>query len=235
MPSDIELAKLLDDRTRARIPANSDMTLEEFRRAFYACGRLGRLPEPSTDRYFVSSLDDANMILRSTVSPTSTETCCSRPCLAWGDVPWRASDKAMGQSLELALAKPNTGTPARPVWRDILAGRADVLPPLPPRGMRSSRVVPNTTRENLSKKARTARCTKPIRSRRYGFNDLRRCVATSRDVGRHNHLTPRGEPARIFSSSPSSLSQCAGHAASRWKSGGAGVSPSGPGVALPFP
>jgi hypothetical protein len=58
--------------------------------------------------------------------------------LAWGDVAHRPADAAFGQLTEVALARINQGSPSRPVWRDILAGQANLLAPLPPRGMRSS-------------------------------------------------------------------------------------------------
>ena len=142
MPSDDELERLLTIVTDAvdmpRLDNPTPEILGEFRRAFFACGRLGRLPEPGADRYFVSSLDDANTILRSRHLSDINGDVLLAACLAWGDSRWRAPDKAMGQSLEVALAKPNTGTPARPVWREILARRADVLAPLPPRGMHAS-------------------------------------------------------------------------------------------------
>ena len=142
MPSDAELERLLAIVTETvdfpRLDSPSRNDLDEFRRAFYAVGRLGRLAEPDAGRDFVSSLDDANMILRSRHLSDVNGDVLLAACLAWGDVRWRGSDKNLGQMLEVALAKPNTGTPARPVWREILTGRADVLPPLPPRGMRSS-------------------------------------------------------------------------------------------------
>ena len=140
MPSAGELERLLEIVTEAvdlpRLTNPSRDDFDEFRRAFYACGRLGRLPEPSAGRYFVSSLDDSNMILRSRHLSDINGDMLLAAAIAWGDVSWRASDKNLGQTLEVALAKPNTGTPARPVWREILARRADVLPPLSPRGMR---------------------------------------------------------------------------------------------------
>jgi hypothetical protein len=146
MPSDDELERLLAIVTDAvdfpRLDSPSREILDEFRRAFYAVGRLGRLAEPDAGRDFVSSLDDANMILRSRHLSDVNGDVLLAACLAWGDLRWRGSDKNLGQMLECALAKPNTGTPARPVWREILARRADVLPPLPPRGMRSSAAYP---------------------------------------------------------------------------------------------
>ncbi len=44
----------------------------------------------------------------------------------------------MGQSFEIGIARLNQGWPARPAWRDLLAGKANLLAPLPPRGMHVS-------------------------------------------------------------------------------------------------
>lgn len=142
MPGDDELERLLAIVTEAvempRLDNPSREILDEFRRAFYSVGRLGRLPEPSADRYFVSSLDDANEILRAQRLQGIEGDTMLAAALAWGDVVWRAPDKAIGQGQEIGLARLHQGSPARPVWREILTDRADVLAPLPSRGMRSS-------------------------------------------------------------------------------------------------
>jgi hypothetical protein len=142
MPSAAELERLLSIVTDAvdmpRLDNPSREILDEFRRAFYSVGRLGRLPEPSADRYFMSTVDDANEILRAHRLQTIEGDAMLAAALAWGDVVWRAPDKAIGQLQEIGLARLNQGAPARPVWREILAGRADVLPPLPPRNMHAS-------------------------------------------------------------------------------------------------
>ena len=137
MPTDAELAKLLDIVLAAH-PGDFRHNLEEFRRAFYAVGRLGRLGEPSDDRYFVSMVDDANEILRARRLESANGDMFCAAVLAWGDVCWREADASVGQPLELGLAKIYQGTPARPVWRDILSGAANLPPPLPPRNMRAS-------------------------------------------------------------------------------------------------
>ena len=142
MPSAAELERLLSIVTDAvdmpRLDNPSREILAEFRRAFYSVGRLGRLPEPSADRYFVSSLDDAHEVLRAQRLQGVEGDAMLAAALAWGDVTWRAPDRAIGQLQEIALAKLNQGAPARAVWRDILSARADVLAPLPPRGQRAS-------------------------------------------------------------------------------------------------
>jgi hypothetical protein len=110
----------------------------EFRAAFYAVGRLGRLAEPDAGRYFSSVVDDANSILRARRLGEVEGDALHAAALAWGDIAWRAADKAIGQSFEVSIARLNTGSPAVPRWRDILAGKANILAPLPPRGMHAS-------------------------------------------------------------------------------------------------
>jgi hypothetical protein len=137
MPTDDELERLLDIVTEAH-PGQFRNNMTEFKNAFFAVGRLGRLSEPSNDRYFVSSLDDVNEILRAHRLQSVNGDMMQAAALAWGDCAWRAPDIALGQQPEIALAKLNQGTSARPVWREILTRRADVLPPLPPRSVHAS-------------------------------------------------------------------------------------------------
>jgi hypothetical protein len=149
MPSDDELDKLLSivtaaypDLKLAREQGRFDIAMrdhrDEFRRAFFAVGRLGRLSEPDAGRYFSSVVDDANSVLRAHRLQEIEGDALHAAALAWGDVVWRAADRAMGQSVEIGISRLNQGSPARPVWRDILAGKANLVAPLPPRGMHAS-------------------------------------------------------------------------------------------------
>jgi hypothetical protein len=131
MPTDDELAALLKIVAAAR-PGEFREDLPTFRRAFLAVGRLRRLSEPSGDRYWQSSLDDCNAILRGRRLGEIDGVMFKAACLGWGDISWRAASN--GQLMEFALAKLSTGTQAKPVWREILAGRANVRAPLPPGG-----------------------------------------------------------------------------------------------------
>jgi hypothetical protein len=140
MPTDDELAKLLDIVAAAH-PGEFRYNLNEFRRAFFACGRLGRLSEPSTDRYFVSSLDDANEILRAHRLESVSGDMLLAAAIAWGDVSWRAADKDVGGQLEVSFAKLNTGSPVISRWREILRG-APLQAPLPPRSTHASASYP---------------------------------------------------------------------------------------------
>jgi hypothetical protein len=143
MPTDDELERLLAIVTEAvdfpRLSGTpSRDVLDEFRRGFYACGRLGRLNEPATDRYFSSTLDDVSEILRDRRLRDVNGDVVLASALAWGDIVCRGADKDIGQMLEVSLAKRYTGTPPRPVWRDLLNGRANVQKPFPPRHLGAS-------------------------------------------------------------------------------------------------
>jgi hypothetical protein len=111
---------------------------DEFKRAFFAVGRMGRLSEPSDDRYFHAVVDDVNRALsaRRLGDVGGNAVLCA--ILAWGDVQHRAADAAFGQVTEVAIAKINQGTPARPMWRDILVGKSNLIAPLPPRNAHAS-------------------------------------------------------------------------------------------------
>jgi hypothetical protein len=137
MPTDIELAKRLDIVVAAH-PGDFRHNLEEFRRALYAVGRLGRLTEPSADRYFISSVDDANQVLREQRLKNVEGDMLLCAAIAWGDISWRTPDTPMGGQLEISLAKLHSGTPAVAKWRDILSGKANLLAPLPPRNAHAS-------------------------------------------------------------------------------------------------
>jgi hypothetical protein len=137
MPTDDELERLLEIVTEAH-PGQFRNNMTEFKNAFFAVGRLGRLSEPSNDRYFVSIVDDANEILRAHRLQNIEGDMLLAAAIAWGDILWRAPDKATGGQLEISLAKLNSGSPAKTKWREILACKANLVAPLPPRDMRAS-------------------------------------------------------------------------------------------------
>ena len=136
LPSDAELARLLDI-VRATHP-EFRRDLPAFKLAMLGVGRLGRLSEPTNDRYVVSMLDDVNEILRGRRLSSIDGNMFLAAVIGWGDVLWRDGDDALGQQLELGLTKPNQGAPAKSRFRDILSGKANLLPSLPPRNMRAS-------------------------------------------------------------------------------------------------
>ena len=111
---------------------------DEFKRAFFAVGRMGRLSEPSGDRYFHAVVDDINRVLSARRLSDVGGHAVMCAILAWGDVQHRPADAAFGQLAELAIAKINQGAPARPVWRDLLTRKANLVAPLPPRNAHAS-------------------------------------------------------------------------------------------------
>jgi hypothetical protein len=148
MPS----ADELDSLYKIVVAAHPDLNLErettrfeyehnhrdEFKRAFFAIGCMGRLNEPDGDRYFHAVADDVNRVLSARRLSDVGGNAILCAILAWGDVQHRPADAAFGQLTEVAIAKINQGTPARPVWRDILVGKANVVAPLPPRSAHAS-------------------------------------------------------------------------------------------------
>jgi len=149
MPTDDELDRLLTivsaaypdlklAREQGRFDISSRDHRREFKRAFFAIGRMGRLAEPSSDRYFHAIVDDVNRLLSGRRHAEVEGDAIMCAILAWADVQHRPADASFGQLTEVALARIGQGAPARPVWRDILAGRANLLAPLPPRNARGS-------------------------------------------------------------------------------------------------
>jgi hypothetical protein len=149
MPNDAELERLYEivvknhpwlnlERPATRRSDIGDRPfMAEFRNALFVAALRGRLAEPSDDRYWASMVDDANATLRAHRLSGVEGDALLAACLAIGDVHWRRADPALGQLLEVGLARPNQGTPARPRWREILSGAA-LLPPLSPRRQHSS-------------------------------------------------------------------------------------------------
>ena len=149
LPSDAELEQLLDIVSAAH-PNEFRYDLQEFKRAMLAVGRLGRLSEPSNDRYVSSMLDDANEILRARRLQSINGDMLLAAALAWADCVWREADTPMGQQLGLGLAKLNQGAPAVAKWRDVLSGKANLLAPLPPRNARASSSTYPTPRVKIT-------------------------------------------------------------------------------------
>jgi hypothetical protein len=149
MPDDDALDKLLTivsaaypELKLAREQGRFDISVRahrrEFKAAFYACGRLGRLSEPSSDRYFHNIVDDVNRVLSARRIADVEGDAVHAALVAHGDVLWRAPDAALGQLMEVGLARIGQGTPAVAKWRDILSGKANLLAPLPPRNAHAS-------------------------------------------------------------------------------------------------
>jgi hypothetical protein len=177
MPTDSELDKLYEiviatrpDLSLAREAKRTDFCdrdlMAEFKRAFLAVGRLGRFTEPSPDRHFHAVVDDANRVLNARRLSDVEGDAVMVAILAWGDVQHRPSDAAFGQLTEVAIAKINQGTPARPVWRDLLSGKANLVAPLPPRGMRARSGYPTPVvkvyREGADGSMREAEATQSL-------------------------------------------------------------------------
>ena len=149
MPTDDELDKLYKivtaahpDLNLAREQGRFDISarnhMAEFKAAFFGVGRLGRLSEPDSSRYFHAIVGNVNDILqgRRLAEVDGDAVMCA--VLAWGDVVHRPADAALGQMVGVGLARIGQGTPARPMWRTILGGEANLLPSLQPRNARAS-------------------------------------------------------------------------------------------------
>jgi hypothetical protein len=77
---------------------------DEFKRAFFAVGRMGRLNEPGGDRYFHAVADDVNRVLSARRLSDVGGDAVMCAILAWGDVQHRPADAAFGQLAEVAIA-----------------------------------------------------------------------------------------------------------------------------------
>ena len=112
--------------------------LAEFRRAFAAVGYMYRRSEPDTSRLFSYFIDAANDMLQQRNGGASVSaTAVLGAILGSGDICWRKADRRCGQLLEIGL-NPFHGRQALPAWRDLIEGRASLLPSLPPRGNRAA-------------------------------------------------------------------------------------------------
>ena len=104
----------------------------EFRAAFIGVGFMFRTAEPVTSRYFASIVVDINEMLteRWSLQPVDGRTVLAA-ALAHADICWRRADPAAGVLLEIGL-NPYNGRPCVNAWRDLLAGKANLVQPTPP-------------------------------------------------------------------------------------------------------
>ena len=141
MPTDAELKELLAlverehprllDRESDRKAYISRNFAEEFKRAFYAVGRVTRLPEPTSKIALSTHIDRLNGLLPRGHAVEADVIFAA--AIAWGDVDYRFNSPRYGQLAELSLDPlHNTGRAPSPVWREILAGRP-LRKALPPR------------------------------------------------------------------------------------------------------
>ena len=101
---------LLSLRRLSRCPASTTRHVRFSTNSdahFSAVGRLGRLPEPTLTATSFRVSTTANEILRAQRLQGINGDMLLAAAIAWGDVVWRAPDKAIGQGLELALRVPN--------------------------------------------------------------------------------------------------------------------------------
>ena len=143
MPSDQELDQLLAlvvaaypslslNREQSKFDVGVRNPGREFKLAFFAVGRMGRLAQPRTDRYFSSIVDDMNGLLRAHGLGDIAGNSALAAIVAWNDVPFRLADQKRGQQLEVGLAR-NSGTPCSSEgWRGLLRGKP-LRKALPPR------------------------------------------------------------------------------------------------------
>jgi len=91
-----------------------------------------RTAEPVTSRYFASIVVDINEMLteRWSLQPVDGRTVLAA-ALAHADICWRRADPAAGVLLEIGL-NPYNGRPCVNAWRDLLAGKANLVQPTPP-------------------------------------------------------------------------------------------------------
>lgn len=131
MPSDDELAALLKI-VRAVYPWLVGFDLGEFRRSFWAQGQHYRTPATRHDRYYHAWVDDACDLLERQGAQSVEGPSFLAAIIAAGDVFFQLADPPNGALVEVGL-NPHTGRRVSNVWRDILSGRANLLPPARPR------------------------------------------------------------------------------------------------------
>jgi hypothetical protein len=145
MPSDEQLKKLLAlverehprliDRERDRKASISRNFDAEFKSAFFGVGHVARLSSPSQKIAFDGHVDRVNNTLRRRGHTDVGGDMIFAALIAWGDCDYRFNDRSHGQIAECSLDPLyNTGRAPKSVWRDILAGGAQLRSPLPPRG-----------------------------------------------------------------------------------------------------
>jgi hypothetical protein len=134
MPSNAEftkLAKLVLDAhpDLAKAAAGVQNFVEEFRLSFWALNTMWKSEEPAK-RYFADIVADINATLAQRSRPSVSGVAVLCAVIATGEIKFRLADDSKGQLLEVWVSK-YQGASYKNVWRDIVAGRAKLLPPTP--------------------------------------------------------------------------------------------------------
>ena len=131
LPSPAELARLRKIVLAAHPWLRDGAPAErEFVRAFWAAGMAFRTASPCRSRSFAAFVDDACELLTQYGSEGVGGSAFMAACLAHGDICWQKPDATIGALLEIGLNAYQGGKCAN-AWRDILAGKANLLSPTP--------------------------------------------------------------------------------------------------------
>ena len=141
-PNDRELAALLKIVEAGHPEWSVVVELEEFRLAMAAVGAMFRLDAPSSQYAFTHFLEEANIMLRR--HGTINGPALLRAVAGHNDVPWRASNRSIGQVCELGLDL-YSGRACSNGWKRVLAGDA-LRAPLPPRRILVEQAAPSPMR-----------------------------------------------------------------------------------------
>jgi hypothetical protein len=109
----------------------STTDLQEFRRALVVVGRMWRLETPSKKHPFSHFLDAGNEMLREWGSESVSGNALMGGIIGHSDVAWIRPEPKAGVVLAVALDE-FAGKPCSNRWRDVVEGRANLLPPTLP-------------------------------------------------------------------------------------------------------
>jgi hypothetical protein len=117
---------------------------EQFERAFTAVGFMWRSDAPSTKYYFHHFIDAADSMLRGRWDAQSVSAnAVLAAVIGHADIPWIRAEPKAGVLLSVALDL-NHGKPCANTWRDVIEGRANLLPPTLPLLQREAAAARNS-------------------------------------------------------------------------------------------
>jgi hypothetical protein len=112
--------------------------LPEFQRAFTAVGFMWRTDAPNSKHYFHHFIDAAADMLRDRWGAESVSgTALLGAVIGHADIVWMRAEPRAGVVLAVGLDL-NAGKPCSNRWREVIEGRANLLPPIVPLAQREA-------------------------------------------------------------------------------------------------
>jgi hypothetical protein len=146
MPSPEQLRKLRAIVVAAHpwLADDSPRAEQAFARSFWSAGMMFRTASPCESEYFQTFVYYANELLAEYNLEAVDGRSFVCAALSHADIPWRKADASIGQLLTVGFNR-HSGAKCRNMWKQLLAGKANLLDPTPPpERLARSQLAPRT-------------------------------------------------------------------------------------------